>query len=92
MAEPAIAERDRKLRAELRRIVGKSAVRSKAVMLMDGSRSQRDIHRESGVHEGNLSTLVKQLRESKLIAGDGKRPALAIPVPANFFDAGAEDE
>jgi len=86
MAEPAIAERDRKLRTELRRIVGRSAAAGKAVLLMDGTRSQRQIHRETGLNEGNLSTLVKKLNRSKLVADAGKQPRVIIPIPPNFFD------
>jgi hypothetical protein len=92
MAEPAIAARDQKLRSELRRIVGKSVNGSKSVLLMDGNRTQRDIHRETGFNEGQLSTLVKQLKEAKLLSGDGKKPKLAITVPANFFEIGAKNE
>jgi hypothetical protein len=58
LAEPAIAARDQELRSELRRIVGRSATKAKAVLLMDGSRTQRAIHRESALNEGHLSTLV----------------------------------
>ena len=92
MAEPAVAERDRKLRAELRRIVGSSARQSNAVLHMNGNRTQRDIHNETGINEGQLSTLVKQLKASKLLSGDGKNPKLAISIPPNFFEAGAQDE
>jgi hypothetical protein len=92
MAEPAIAERDHKLRNELRRIVGNSAAKSKSVMLMDGSRTQSAIHRESGINLGQLSTFVKQLNDSKLLTGDGKEPRLAISIPATFFENGATDE
>jgi DNA-binding MarR family transcriptional regulator len=86
MAEPAIAERDQKLRAELKRIVGNSAQKSKAVLVMDGSRTQRDIQRETGINQGHLSTLVKQLKENKLLSGDPKNPRLAITIPTNFFE------
>ena len=92
MAEPAIAERDRKLRAELKRIVGKSATNSKSVLLMDGSRTQTDIHCETNINQGNLSTLVKKLAENKLLAGDGKKPKLAISIPSDFFEAEFHDE
>lgn len=92
MAEPAIAERDRKLRAELKRIVGSSARQSNAVLHMNGSRTQRDIHHETGINEGQLSTLVKQLKENKLLSGDGKNPKLAISIPPNFFEAGVQNE
>ena len=56
MAEPAIAERDKRLREELRNIAGKSAPKAKAVLLMNGSRTQKEIHTESGMHQGHLST------------------------------------
>ena len=92
LAEPAIAARDQKLRSELRRIVGRSATKAKAVLLMDGSRTQRAIHRESALNEGNLSTLVKQLKLGKLLSGDGKQPKLAIAIPANFFEMREKDE
>lgn len=92
MAEPAIAERDRKLRSELRRIVGNGVSKAKAVMLMDGSRSQSAIQRETGINQGNLSTLVKQLNGVKLLSGDGKSPKLAISVPASFFESEGKNE
>jgi hypothetical protein len=91
MAEPAIAERDRKLRSELRRIVGRSDRVAKSVLLMDGTRTQMDIHKEVGINNGQLSTIVKQLKDNKLLSGDGK-PKLAISIPANFFDAEGADE
>lgn len=92
MAEPAIAERDKKLRTELRRIVGKSVNGAKAVPLMDGSRSQTDIHKETGINKGQLSTLVKQLSEAKLLLDDGKGPRLSISIPPDFFEAGGSNE
>lgn len=92
LAEPAIAERDRKLRSELRRIVRKSVPKGKAVLLMDGSRTQSAIQRETGINQGDLSSFVKQLNAAKLLSGGGKEPKLAISVPANFFENGATDE
>lgn len=92
MAEPAIAERDKKLRRTLREIVGNSVPKTKAVFLMDGTRTQRVIHRESGCHEGHLSTLVKKLGEAYLLSGDSREPKLAISIPTNFFENGAENE
>lgn len=91
MAEPAIAERDRKLRAELRRIVGRSDRVAKAVLRMDGTRTQRDIHKEVGINEGQLSTIVKQLKDNQLLSADGKQPKLAISIPDNFFEAEASE-
>lgn len=92
LAEPAIAERDKKLREELRRLVGRSPKKSKAVFLMDGKRKQADIQRESAINQGDLSTLVKELRAAKLITADAKQPELTISIPSNFFEDGATDE
>jgi DNA-binding MarR family transcriptional regulator len=92
MAEPAIAQRDQKVRGELRRIVGNSGPKAKAVLLMDGTRKQSDIHRETRIDKGQLSTLVKQLNGKGLLSGDRKAPMLAISVPGNFFEAGATNE
>ena len=92
MAEPAIAERDRKLRGDLRRIAGRSAANAQAVLRMDGTRSQTNIHSETGINKGNLSTLIKKLSEARLIAGDARRPKLTISVPSNFFETGDSDE
>ena len=47
MAEPQIAARDQKLRDELIRIVGKSEIKAKAVLVMDGSRAQAAIHAQT---------------------------------------------
>jgi hypothetical protein len=90
MAEPAIAERDKKLRAELRRLVGNSSPKAKAVLLMDGTRTQAIIQKDTGYNQGHLSTLVKQLNASKLLIGDSKQPKLAISVPENFFEGEVE--
>jgi hypothetical protein len=92
LAEPAIAERDKKLRAELRRLVGKSPKKSRAVFLLDGKRKQADIQRESGINQGDLSILVKQLKAANLITADAKRPELTISIPSNFFEDGVADE
>jgi hypothetical protein len=92
MAEPAIAARDQKLRAELKKIVGKSTANSRSIFLMDGSRAQAEIQREAKINQGNLSTLVKKLNESKLLAGPAKKPKLAISIPSNFFENEEADE
>jgi uncharacterized protein (DUF2252 family) len=86
MAEPQIAARDQKLRDELIRIVGRSVPKQKSALLMDGTRSQKDIHKETGINIGHLSTLVKQLGTNKLLVGDAKKPNLAISIPSNFFE------
>jgi hypothetical protein len=92
MAEPAIAERDKKLRSELKRLVGTSGAKSKSAQLMDGTRTQGMIRRETGVNQGNLSTFVGQLRDVGLIDGDAEQPKLTIPIPANFFEDGTNNE
>lgn len=92
VAEPAIAERDRKLRSELRRLIGKSIPKANSVLLMDGSRTQTEILRETGVNQGDLSALVKKLSAGKFLSGDGKKPRLTIPIPADFFETDATDE
>lgn len=86
MAEPAIAERDAKRRTELKRIVGSSLQKGQAVLQMNGTHERKDIQRDTGISKGNLSTLLKLLKESDLISGDGKQPKLAISVPPNFFE------
>jgi DNA-binding MarR family transcriptional regulator len=90
MAEPALAKHHERLREALIEIVGKSKARAKAVLLMDGSRPQAMIKKESGIDAGDLSRSVKALREANLIAtGDDKHPKLVITVPPNFFENAA---
>ena|ERR1700722_18469428 len=86
MAEPQIATRDQRLRDELKRIVGRSAQKGNSVTLMDGSRPQVAICKSTGIKPGNLSTLVKELIQAKLLTGDKKQPKLTISIPKNFFD------
>jgi hypothetical protein len=86
LAEPAIAERDQKRGDEIKRIVGSSVPKAKSVLLMDGTRSQAEIRKETSINQGHLSTLVKQLSQVGLVPGDSKQPKLAIMLPANFFE------
>jgi|SRR5579885_865596 len=86
LAEPAIAQRDSRLRAELRRIVGNSAKKQQSVLLMDGVRTQKDIVGATSVHQGDLSTMIGKLAGAGLLAGDKKFPKLALSIPANFFE------
>lgn len=86
IAEPQIAQRDEKLRAALRQIVGKSAAKGKAVLLMDGSRSQVEIRQIVMIDQGDLSKMVKALRTGGLLAADEK-PRLTISLPPKFFDS-----
>src|SRR4051812_7142730 len=85
IAEPGLAKRDEQLREALLEIVGKSKAKAAAVLLMDGSRTQAVIKKESGIDFGTLSKTVKALRLAKLITGDDKHPRLAIAIQANLF-------
>jgi hypothetical protein len=85
MAEPAIAQRDEKPRAALRQIVGKSAVKSRVILLMDGSRTQSEIRQTVKIDAGDLSRLVKALRSAELLSNDEK-PKLSIFLPPKFFE------
>lgn len=87
IAEPAIAARDAKLREELRRIVGASQPKRKAVLLMDGLHSQKQLAEASGANRGHLSTMVGQLDAAGLLSGDKRSPRLVISIPSTFFDA-----
>ena len=85
LAEPAIAQRDEKLRTSVREIVGKSQLKRKAIFQMDGTRTQKEISHATGLDQGDLSKLVKALRANGLIS-PGDNPCLTIPLPANFFE------
>jgi DNA-binding MarR family transcriptional regulator len=87
LAEPAISQRDAKLRDELRRVVGSSSKKEQAVLLMDGSRTQAQIVAETSVHQGDLSTMVGRLDSAGLLEVGRKQPKLAIPIPLDFFNA-----
>lgn len=91
MAEPALAKRDAKLRSSLRTIVGSSEKKAKATFLMDGTRSQSTIVKESGIDNGNLSRLVKALGAAQLISADQKHPTLLVKIPPTFFEAGSTE-
>ncbi|MCX7008897.1 MAG: hypothetical protein NTY53_16905 [Kiritimatiellaeota bacterium] len=86
LAEPAIAQRDAKLRDELLKIVGSSSKKQQSVFLMDGSRTQKQIHAQTSVNRGDLSTMVGKLEDAGLLVDGKKQPKLAISIPSNFFD------
>jgi hypothetical protein len=93
IAEPAIAQRDKNLRQALREIAGSATgQKAMAIVLMDGTRPQTNIVKESGINKGNLSGLVKKLKAAELLTGDPKQPQLAISIPQNFFDQGGESD
>ena len=91
LAEPVIAQRDAKLRGALRDIVGSSAKKQQAVMLMDGSRTQAQIVAQTSVNQGHLSTMVGQFESAGLLLDGKKQPKLAISIPSHFFDANPDD-
>lgn len=94
MAEPAIAQRDKKLRGELRSIAGgATGKKAKAILLMDGTRVQAEIANECGIDRSDLSALVKRLRGAQLLREDPKQPDLVISIPSNFFESreGSDD-
>jgi hypothetical protein len=90
LAEDKIAERDAKQRTILLEIVGKSVTKQKSVLLMNGTRTQTEIHGATSVHKGDLSTMVGKLHQAKLLDGDTKKPKLAISIPPNFFESNAK--
>ncbi len=93
MAEPAIAERDKKRRIAVRAIAGNaSGKKAKAILLMDGTRTRQAIISTSGIDQGDLSALIKKLSASNLLTGEPKLPQLAISIPSNFFELGGEGE
>jgi hypothetical protein len=92
IAEPILAKRDAKLRSALRAIVGSSETKALAVSLMDGTRSQAALVRESGMDQGYLSRLVKSLGDANLIATEQKKPRLLLQLPRNFFEGDDSDD
>lgn len=86
IAEPALARRDERLRASLQQIIGKGKQKAKAVILMDGTRSQAAIRKDCGIDFGDLSRLVNALREAELIGLEDKNPRLVFSVPSNLPD------
>ena len=90
LAEDKIAQRDAKQRATLLEIVGTSPTKQKSVFLMDGTRTQADIHKATSVNQGHLSTMVGKLHKAELLVGETKKPKLNISIPPNFFEADAK--
>ena len=87
VAEPQIAKQQDKQRSALKAAVGTGAKKRRAVLLMDGSRSQAAIVKEATIDGADVSRLVKSLSEAKLLVPDSnKMPKLAIRIPANFFE------
>jgi hypothetical protein len=92
IAEPAIAERDKKLREALLVIGGNAtSKRAKAILLLDGTRTQADVTKDCGINKGDLSGLVKKLKAAELLKGDLKQPQLAISIPVNFLNRNSDE-
>jgi hypothetical protein len=86
IAEPQIAHRDEKRRSALISIVGRGQKTIKAASLMDGTKTQAIICKESGIDGGALSRLTKALRDADLIQADAKAPKINIPLSARFWE------
>ena len=72
------AERRRALEVEVRAAVDASPKRRKAWDLADGTRAQRDIHKQSGMDEGGLSKYFKKLRELGALDGDPPKRTMEV--------------
>lgn len=93
MAEPMLAKRDERFRGGIRKVAGKSEKTRKAIVLMDGTRTQATIAKEAGMDHGQLSRVVKMLEKEVLCVAGDKRPKLAGKLPQGFFDEnGGADE
>lgn len=86
IAEPHLAKRDETRRSALSTIVGRSKGRAKAVQLMDGTRNQGTIIKETKIDAGDMSRLVKALRTAGLIVESEKELKLVLSIPQNFFE------
>jgi hypothetical protein len=85
MAEPALEKRFKKFRDGIRAVVGKKQTGRAAVLLMDGTRTQAAIAKETGMDAGQLNRLVKTLEEVKLCSMEGKYPKLAGKLSSDFL-------
>lgn len=85
VAEPQLAERDKKRRDELRRIAGKGEKNIKAVLAMQGVKSQKEISSEAKIDASQLSRLVKSLHSAGLLDPNSDVPKLVFPVNEQLF-------
>jgi hypothetical protein len=90
IAEPALAKRDERLRTSLLQVIGKSRRKAEAAVLMDGTRTQTIIREKCGIDAGDLSRLVKALRDAELFGIDDKQPQLVFPAPADLIESVAK--
>lgn len=92
IAEPMLAQRDKRFRTGIRKAAGKSEKGRKAIVLMDGTRTQASIAKEVGIDHGNLNRLVKSLQKDGLCTQDGKHPKLLGKLPHGFFEGNGETD
>jgi hypothetical protein len=92
MAEPLLEKRYKKFRDGIREAVGKKQTARVAVLMMDGSRSQASISKESGMDAGQLNRLVKELQQKSLCAMEGKHPKLAGRLPEDFWELNGDSD
>ena len=64
--------------ARLRSLVGSGQQRQVAAAMMDGSKTRAEIQKASGINAPNLSTLIKELRESGLVTERESKPRLVV--------------
>ena len=86
MAEPLLEKRHKKFRDGIREAVGKKQTARIAVLLMDGTRTQAAISKESAMDAGALNRLVKELQAEALCTIEGKHPKLATKLPGDFWE------
>ena len=86
IAEPALAKLDEKLRTTPSECRWKSKLAARAVLLMDGGRSQAAICKEAAIDKGALSKLVKITARAGTVGQRRQTPKLVIAVPPIFFD------
>lgn len=90
IAEPQLADRDRKARQRIREVAGRSGKKQAAVLLMDGTRSRSEISQQSELDSGNLSRFIAELREAGVLAEPDGKAKTVCPLPPTLFEQ--EDE
>jgi hypothetical protein len=92
LAEPLLEKRHKKFRDGIRAVVGKKKSAKVAVLMMDGTRTQAAIAKESSMDASQLNRLVKELEKGAFCLMEGKHPKLATKLPADFFDENGDSD
>jgi hypothetical protein len=92
MAEPLLEKRHKKFRDGIRQVVGKKQTGRAAVLLMDGTRTQAAISKESDMDAGQLNRLIKELQQKSLCTMEGKYAKLAGKLPGDFWEQNGESD